>query len=350
MQVERGADVDAVLRALPLSRPSPPVRRIAGTDIHIIDAGTNAGAVAAALASDPRVRFAEPDYRIPPALVSTDPLSRRQHYLATIGAPHAWNVTTGDGRPIAILDSGVDATHPDLFGRVLPGWNTFDENADADDVTGHGTLVAGVAAATADNATGGTGVTWINPILPVRVTDPDGNAYYSTLAAGLVWAADHGARIANLSFAVYGGQALNVAAQYFVGHGGLVFAAGGNDGRRHDVPPNPWVISVAATGRGRLTAPFSSRGAYIDVAAPGTNILTTARGGGYARASGTSLACPIAAAVAALVMAANPALDPAEVEAIIERDADDLGQPGFDPDFGWGRVNAARAVEAARAR
>ena len=347
MQMERGADADSVLRALPFARPPRFVRRIAGTDITVIDAGDAAGAVAAALALDPRVRFVEHDRRVAPALISTDPLARRQHYLAIIGAPRAWNITTGDDGPIAILDSGVDATHPDLMGRVLPGWNTFDENDDATDVSGHGTLVAGVAAASADNATGGCGVTWTNPILPVRVTDLDGNAYYSTLAAGLVWAADHGARIANLSFAVYDGHALSAAAEYFVDHGGLVFAAAGNDGRRHDVPANPWIVSVAATGRGRLTAPFSSSGPYVDVAAPGTNILTTARGGGYARVSGTSLASPIAAGVAALVMAANPALDPVQVEDIIERSADDMGDPGFDPSFGWGRVNAARAVEAA---
>ena len=325
------------------------VREIGRTGVAVVDVAPSAlERVRAALAADPRVRFVERDEIVAPAVLPNDAYYASEPHLASIDAAAAWDVTTGADDPIAILDTGVDATHPDLAARVLPGRNVFDGNGDTADVSGHGTLVAGTVAAVTDNGLGVSGVTWRNPILPVRITDTDSMATYSTIADGLVWAADQGARIANVSFAVFGAHAVDAAAQYFVNQGGLVFAAGGNDGLRHSDPANDWVISVAATGTNGERADFSSFGAYIDLAAPGVDILTTTNGGGYARVSGTSFSSPIAAGVAALVFAANPSLSPPQVEALLEANATDIGEPGDDPYNGWGRVDAGRAVLAAQ--
>ena len=325
------------------------LRRIQGANVHVLDVGAeHVESIEAALASDTRVRFVERDRLVPPALVASDAGTVPGDHLPLIGAPWAWGFTAGStAAPIAILDSGVDASHPDLAGRVLSGWNVLDDSDDTRDLVGHGTLVAGIAAAAPRDAVGVSGVAYAAPILPVRVTDEDGNAYHSTLTEGLVWAADHGARVANISFAIFGGQALSSAAQYFVNRGGLVFAAGGNDGRRHNDAANDWIVSVAATSSVDVHARFSSSGPYIDLAAPGVGLMSTALGGVYARVSGTSVASPVAAGVAALAWSANPSLTAGQVEEVLRAYSEDLGEPGYDPFFGWGRVDAARTVAVA---
>ncbi len=352
VQVAAGADARQVLdeAGTRVRAPRGAMRRIRGANIHVVEVDPTAlESVRAALAADPRVRFVEQDRIVAPALVPDDASFGAQYHLKTIGALRAWNVTTGGAAPIAILDSGVDGTHPDLAARMLPGRNVYDDNDDARDVFGHGTKVAGAVAAAANNGIGVAGITWANPILPVRITAPDGTASFSTIAEGLVWAADHGARVANVSFAVFGAHSVNAAAQYFVSRGGLVFAAGGNDGVRHNDAPNDWVVSIAATDTRDRIVDFSSTGEYIDLAAPGVDILTTTRGGGYALVSGTSIASPIAAGAAALVFAANPALTPVQVEDLLKANSHDRGVRGYDTSYGWGRVDAARAVSAAMA-
>jgi subtilisin family serine protease len=305
-------------------------------------------AVEAALKADPRINFVERDRLVAPALAAADPYVSREYHLTRMRCPTAWEKTTGSAAaPIAILDSGVDAGHPDLAGKLVAGYNVFDGNDDTRDVSGHGTMVAGAAAAASNNDVGIASVAWRNPIMPIRVTDTDGYGYISTLAAGLVWAADHGARIANMSFGIFGADSLSAAAQYFESKGGVVFAAAGNDGLAHADPANPWIISVGATDENDQRASFSSSGAYVDLTAPGVNITTTGRGGQYVTASGTSLSCPLAAGVAGLLYGVNPSLTPAQVEELLEANARDLGAPGYDPVFGWGRVDAANAVGAA---
>jgi subtilisin family serine protease len=344
IQAQPGRDASGVVsetgRRLRVRRLA--LRRIRGLDVHVVAGipSRQLQALCAALASDARVRFAELDRVVPPPgnLSEAAPRDDEQPWIARVGAAAAWEVTGGDAdTPIAVLDSGVDDGHPDLAGRVLRGRNVVDDDDDTSDVAGHGTHVAGVIAA----------VTRANPILPVRVTDRSGNATYATITEGLAWAADHGARVANVSFGVFGAQSIETAAQYFVQRGGLVFAAGGNDGLGRPDADNPWVVSVAATDDEDRLATFSSHGPYVDLAAPGVAILSAARGGGYARVSGTSIASPIAAGAAALVMAANPSLEPLRVEDVLKANSADLGTPGYDPYFGWGRVDAARAVQAA---
>ncbi|MBI1816396.1 MAG: S8 family serine peptidase [Deltaproteobacteria bacterium] len=340
-------ELHALFGAHGLSR----VQRIRRIRLHVLAAApARLAEIEAVLHADPRIAFVERDRAIAPAMRPTDPVFSQQYHLARIDCLAAWDITIGSATaPIAILDSGVDATHPDLVGKLVLGFNLYDHSSDTHDVSGHGTMVAGIAAAASNNGIGVSGVAWANPIMPIRVTDEDGLAYLSTIASGLVWAADHGARVANLSFAVFGAQSINVAAQYFAAKGGVTFAAAGNDGFTHDDAANPWVISVAATDQSDRIATFSSSGAYVDLAAPGVMIATTAMGGGYATVSGTSFASPVAAGVAALVRSVNPSLTSTQVTDLLKANAVDVGDAGYDSHAGWGRVDALNAVAAARA-
>jgi thermitase len=301
-----------------------------------------------ALMRNPMVELAEENLRLPPLQVPNDLYYSNEWHLTTINAPGAWDISTGDGGVVvAVLDSGVDPNHPDLAGKLLPGWNFYDNNGDTSDIYGHGTKVAGSAAAIANNGIGVAGVAWSCPILPVRVTDPNGYTTYSLLSKGLVYAADRGAKAAVVSFLIYNGSALSTAAKYFVDKGGLVLAAGGNTGSYADYADNPYIVSVSATASGDNLASFSTYGPYIDLSAPGVSIYTTVRGGSYGAVSGTSFSAPITAGVVALIFSANPSLTPAQAEQILKSTAQDLGAAGYDIYYGWGRVDAARALKAA---
>ena len=304
-----------------------------------------------ALARRPEIEFVERNYVMPAALTPNDANYWKEWHLEKINAPSAWDVSTGDsGVVIAILDSGIDSSHPDLAAKIVPGYNAYDNNSDTSDVGGHGTMVAGSAAAISNNGAGVASVAWQNPLMPIRVTDTQGSGYASTIAKGLTWAADHGARVMNISFSgVAASSAITSAAQYVAGKGGLVVAAAGNCGCADPTAENLYILSVSATNTDDTLASFSSTGSYVDVAAPGVSIQTTVQGGGYSSVSGTSFSSPITAGVLALMMSANPALGPSVLEYLLESTAVDLGSPGFDKSFGFGRIDAAAAVNAALA-
>lgn len=317
--------------------------------VHVVSVPPQAEeAVARALSKHPKIAFAEPDALIPPDdTIPNDPQYASQWHLPLVKAPAAWDYTLGDGVVAAVLDTGVDAAHPDLAGKLVPGWNMYDNNADTSDVYGHGTNVAGVIGAAANNGLGVASLAWNAKIMPVRISQPDGYAYYSTIANGVIWAADHGARVANISYMVTGSSTVTSAANYFRQKGGLLFASAGNTGAFESTPENPSIVSVSATTSSDLKASWSSYGNYVDLAAPGAGILTTARGGGYASVSGTSFSSPAAAGVAALVFSVNPAFTPDQVETVLKQTAVDLGTSGWDTYYGYGRVNAHAAILAA---
>ena len=302
-----------------------------------------------ALASRPDVEFAELDRIVRPAQITpNDPwFGSWEWYLTKIGAPAAWSTTTGDRSIIiAILDTGVDGTHPDLQAKMAPGWNIYSNNSDTSDVFGHGTVVAGTAAAASNNSQGVASIAWNCPIMPIRISAVDGTAAYSAMANGLIWAADHGARVANISYMASQSSTVSSAASYFQSKGGVVTASSGNEASFQTSADNPYILTVGATDANDVLTAWSNPGNNVDLTAPGT-VFSTFQGGTYNSASGTSVSSPIVAGAAALVLSVNPLLSGSQVQNILKQSADDLGPAGWDSSYGWGRVNVGRAVSLA---
>ena len=249
---------------------------------------------------------------------------------------------------IAVLDTGIDLNHPDLVANLVPGWNVFDGNTNTNDVLGHGTRTAGTTAAVGNNSLGIRSIAWSSAIMPIRISDPAGFASYTTIANGLIWAADHGARVANISYEVTSGLTAAAAAQYFESFGGVIIAAAGNNAVFDSAIDNPDVLTVSATTNTDSFATWSNRGNTIDISAPGVIIYTTSYGNNYTSVTGTSFSAPIVAGVAALVKSVNSGLSAQQIQCVIKLSADDLGDSGWDPLYGWGRVNAARAITYAQ--
>lgn len=326
------------------------VGEIGPINVHIVQlpAQANAEAAANALASNKHFKFVEPDRIVGQAATTNDPSLASQWQLAKVNAPAAWDTSTGSNVTIAIIDTGVDGTHPDLAAQMVPGWNFYDNNADASDAHGHGTKVAGTAAAAGNNSLGVSSVAYRSRILPIRVSDASGSAYFSTIAQGLAWAADQGARVANISFdQTYTSASIESAAQYFKGKGGVTVVGAGNSGADTSVATTGNLVIVAATDSNDAKASWSNYGSHISVAAPGVSVYTTTRGGGYGSASGTSFSSPMTAGAVALMMAANPALPPNQVQSLLYATTVDLGAAGKDIYYGAGRIDAAAATRAA---
>ena len=338
------------------------VDRIYGLDVHIVEVPPQAEeGMVQALSHHPHIKFAELDTIHELSVLPNDPNSYNSStntwpawHLPKMEAPAAWDQFLnagqgiGQGVTIAVLDTGCDGNHPDLGPKLIPGWNSASGNNDTSPVHGHGTQTAGVVGAASNNGIGVASIAWDSPIMPIRVTnDTSGSASTSAIASGITWAADHGARVASISYQLLNGSTLNTAAQYMRNQGGLVLVAAGNSGVDEGYNDNPYVISVAATDSGDNRTSWSNYGKYIDVAAPGAGIMTTIWGGGYGGVSGTSFSCPAAAAVVGLMMSANPGLTVDAVEGLLEGSAVDLGAPGWDIYYGHGRVNANGAVQMA---
>jgi thermitase len=279
-------------------------------------------------------------------------------YGADVDAPQAWSRTLGsDAVRIAVIDTGIDAAHPDLAGKVVAAAN-FTASNSTQDLSGHGTHVAGIAAASFDNATGIAGMAPNARLMDVKVLAVDQSGQTTgdcaDVADGIVWATDHGANVLNLSL---GGPtpclAMELAVRYAVSHGALVVAAAGNEGSTSRFYPAafPDVLSVAATTNRDQLAGFSNRGAsWVDVAAPGDGIVSTLptfdNGTGavdYGYLSGTSMAAPIVSGIGALVWGQMPpGTARRDVEARILATAWPI--TGTGTDFRYGLVDACGAV------
>jgi subtilisin family serine protease len=341
------AELDKIIKAHGGRR----LHEIKQINVHIIELPpqANAPAVAAALSKNRHLKFAELDGALKPALYPNDTYYANEWHLPKIGTPTAWDYAQGAGVTIAILDTGVDTSHPDLQSQIVPGWNFYDNNDNVADVLGHGTSVAGIAAAAGNNGAGVAAVSFRSKIMPMRVTDTSGNGFSSLMAQAIIAAADNGARVANISFlGVSLSSTVDSAAQYMRSKGGVVVVSGGNTGALRTDPPRASLTVVAATDSSDVRASFSSWGDYIDIAAPGLGIMTTMRGGGYGSLSGTSAASPVVAGVYALMMSVKPTLQPASLDNILFSSALDLGTNGMDQYFGYGRVRADAAVASAR--
>jgi len=351
-----------------------------------------------ALLRMPGVAYAEPDYRAEaadrfssPLVLPNDPDYSLQWGLAKINAPAAWDVVTGTSAiTIAIVDSGVDLNHPDLRNKIwtnpgeipgnfvdddgngkvddVHGWHFFqrwtgssyvaDENAFVQDDFGHGTHVTGIAAAETNNDVGVAGVSWGAAVMPVKVLDQSGLGWYSDIASGIVYAADNGARVINLSLGGTSASAILCQAAGYAQSKGVVLTAaagntlGSNPGNNIFYPGAcPHVLAVAATGSADAWPSFSNYGPQVALSAPGVEIYSTWYFSGigasdYFTKSGTSMAVPHVAGVAALVWSRWPDLSADAVAQQIIDTAIDVQAPGWDAYSGWGRVDAAAAVDS----
>lgn len=307
-----------------------------GPELIALRPGTNTARALAWLEVDPEVSYAEPDATLhDTAVYPNDPSFFQQWGLNSpnnvdIDAPQAWGITQGSYNVIvAVLDTGIDLTNPEFAGRLwinpnssgadgypgdVFGWNFVSNNNNVQDHDGHGTHVAGILAASGNNGNGVAGVDWYARIMPVKVLDNSGNGTTDAAISGIYFAVQHGARVINASWG--GGdysQALASAIAYAGAHGVVFVTAAGNDGTNSDVSPSypgnyrlPNEITVAAVDAAGNLASFSDFGATsVDLAAPGVNIWSTVPGS-FASYSGTSMATPYVAGVAALILSLQP--------------------------------------------
>ncbi len=340
---------------------------------------------------DPEIEYAEPNYIFHTAVTPNDSFFRYQYALynegqdigvpgspqgiprADIKATEAWEETKGDENIIiAVIDTGVDMLHPDLSGKILHGGRDFvNEDFDATDDNYHGTLVAGIAAADTNNYEGMAGVAWDCKILPIKVLDEEGFGTGFELAEGIIWAADNGAHVINLSLGADVSEieqeeieTLEAAIRYAYEKDIVIVAAAGNEGGPVLYPAafDDYCLAVAATDNVDERVTFLSSGGEwesnvgpeVDVAAPGENILSTVPtwfwGPGsipYAYGSGTSVATPHVAGLAALIKNIKPWLTAREIMDIIRFSADDVNSslnPGKDELLGHGRINMEKAL------
>ena len=380
-----------------------------GAALGVRTAGQSVEGAIANLQRLDAVLTAEPDYTYQASALPNDPDVAKQGYLQAVHLPDAWEFSKGTPTvTIAVLDSGVDLTHPDLKDRIwtnskeiagnsldddhdgyiddVHGWDFVDNDNDPDPVLtadgsaegiNHGTLVAGVAAAAGNNAEGGTGAAWNVRIMPLRVLDSRGVGSTLAVVNAVKYAVLNGARIINISFAGPGySQILASTLRDATRSGAVIVAAAGNEGDtvqggNLDVRPaypvcyrgsnnEPIVIGVASVDAQGHRSSFTSYGSdcislsapgenfYLpQVFRPGVNSFGAAYGGGW---SGSSLSTPLVSGAAALLLSMNPGLSSAEVRALLTRWTDPLGglNPGYGPALGAGLLNAGASVAAAQ--
>ncbi|MEN6356718.1 MAG: S8 family serine peptidase [Armatimonadota bacterium] len=280
---------------------------------------------------------------------------------AGIQAPDAWDVTTGSSSVIiAMVDTGVYTDHEDLASKIVAGHNfvTGAPNPnDANDDNGHGTFTAGIAAAQTNNNIGIAGVSWGAKVMPIKVMDADGYGLESDAAEGIIWAADHGAKIISMSLGGYDDvPAEKAAIEYAYNKDCVLVGASGNDGLDTSFYPASYdqVIAVGASNENSQRcsendwgAGGSNYGEYLDVMAPGNEIMSTwwdAGGSTYNISSGTSAAAPFVSGIAALIWSQYPNWSNGEVVEQIKLSCRDIGSIGWDQYTGWGLVNAYHAL------
>lgn len=297
--------------------------------------------------------------------------SETSHYLSSVDAPDfdvlqygpqkikapaAWDQDiTGDGVVISVIDTGVDADHQDLEGRVLEGWNVIDSNNNTSDYDGHGTHVSGIAAAAGDNGQGMVGVAWDAEILPLRVFSPDVATYSDVVAQAIVISADPDsysetahlkpADIINMSLGSQAYSPLEQAAiDFAIENNVVVVSSMGNSYKENIMYPaaNEGVISVGATDPNDDKTKFSTTGRHISVSAPGKLVYSSLPNDNYGRWSGTSMSSPFVAGAAALILQADDTLKPSEVKKLLEETA---SSDSFSKETGYGRINVAQALD-----
>jgi thermitase len=344
-----------VMRWVSLTRePVSPL----GASVLRLERAADAESIRELLLTLPGVRYVERNYLV---FACNDPMLSQQWGLTRIQASQAWAIAAPQRTVyIAIIDTGVDANHPDLSQRMrrnsngtVYGYNAQLNNANTNDFHGHGTHCAGIAAAHTGNGVGIAGVAGTAPVqmMPVKVLNDQGFGTMSDVARGITWAADNGAHVLSLSLGGNAGtQQLADAVNYAWNRGCLVVAAAGNNGSNAPFYPAFYenALAVAATDPTDRLTNFSQYGAWVDIAAPGSNILSTLPSNAYEAWSGTSMACPHVAGAAALIWSCAPNLTNQQLRLALENNADPV-QPYWFGGIGdgKGRLNLHRALQAA---
>ena len=346
--VHRSAVGVASVNAASITRVSDTAQTVDATAVPSLDD------LLASYRADPRVRYAEPDYVVHALDLPNDPLFSSQYGMTKIQAPAAWSVTQGAATvKIAILDCGIHESHPDLAGKVVERKDFTNSPATppTDDLCNHGTHVAGIASADTNNGTGVAGVGYNTLLLNGKILTDGGIGYDSQIADGIRWAADNGANVINMSLGGAGtcSQTFQDAIDYAWSKNVVVVAAAGNFGSSGLFQPADCVhvVAVASTDSTDTKSSFSNYGAWVPLAAPGSLVYSTVNpdlnnGAQYAYFSGTSMASPHVAGLAALLWSTNSGTSAQAVVDRIESTADRI--PGTGTNWQYGRINARAAV------
>lgn len=329
------------------------------TDINFVvvdPKGRDKAELMAELRGLPKVAYVEEDNVATASFIPNDPLYANQWGPRDILAPQAWDITLGNQNVIiAVIDTGIDYTHPDIAANYYPaGYDWVNNDPDPIDDDGHGTHVAGIAAAVTNNGIGIAGTSQ-SRIMAEKVLDSSGSGYYSWVASGITDAADKGAKVISMSL---GGRVssytLQSAVNYAWDKGALLVAAAGNDYSGKISYPAAYsnVIAVSALNPDDTFAVYSNHGKKIELAAPGSSVYSTVPTGtcglcdssGYRYLSGTSMATPFVSGSAALVLSKNSGFSNQQVRYILDNSAIDLGASGRDNYFGYGKVNPYGAL------
>jgi len=322
------------------------------------------------------VEFATLNYIVQAFETPNDPGFGSQWGMTKIEAPSAWNISHGSAAiTIAVIDTGVDLDHPDLAGKLwvntdeipangldddfngyiddVNGYDFYNFDAFPDDDNSHGSHVAGIAAAATNNGVGVAGVSWGAKIMALKALNYNGNGSTADLAEAVYYAVDNGAKVINMSLGIpwtswpCNYPDIETAFTYAVNHNVLLVVAAGNDGKYGVSCPGAYdqAMAVGSTDSSDNRSSFSNYGPRLDIAAPGSSIYSTWSNGTYGTKSGTSMATPHVAGLAALVWGMAPNMTAAQVRQTIESTADDLGPPGWDIYYGYGRINAFAALK-----
>lgn len=340
-----------------------PLRRIASTDDFVFAVsvaphapGTAESSVARTLLTSGLFQYVCPNWTVYPTTVPNDVRFVDQWHHSTMQSALAWDLHRADNTTepiIAVTDTGI-VSHEDLTNRV-PGFNSASDTSEANggdltDIHGHGTHVAGCAAASGNNSVGVAGIGWNFRIMPIRVSEAtNGGASYENLLQGIQWAAENGAMVISTSYSGIGYPPIETTGEYVRSLGASLLWAAGNSATNHAAWDFAHVLVVGASNQSDQRASFSGFGLGVDLFAPGVAILSSTRDGGYQAWSGTSMATPVANGALALIRSANPTLSAAHAEHVLLHSCDPWGLQRNDEAFGFGRINLARAVERALA-
>ncbi|MBK8979545.1 MAG: S8 family serine peptidase [Planctomycetes bacterium] len=355
--------VAGVVRATALRALEPfgAARHVDATDEFLITvpAGTE-NLVARHLMGTLAFQYAEPDWTLYPIGCPNDTFFAQQwhHQANRMQSCLAWDLHTGNPSvSVGICDTGVLTTHEDLQLHRLEGYNAVDQRWESQGgsispVHPHGTQTTGCAAANGDNGLGVSGVGWNLSHRMLRVSNVStGSASLSVLQHAARTAVENGDKVASVSYSGADASSNLTTATYIKSIGGLLVWAAGNDNRNLTFGnrDSDDLIVVGGTDENDLKASFSAYGTFVDLVAPGVNVATTgtSSNSNYVYASGTSFACPLTAGLCALIWSRNPALTPDQVEAVLKGSTDDLGAAGVDNTFGYGRINAYKAMQQA---